>query len=351
MLSSVFIERLEKNSKEEVIEKSGLAQVIEHSKYKKKKKKEIYMAITNKRNIISFLNMKGGVGKTTLCRELAVFLYQIRQQSVLLIDIDPQSNCTQSLFDRHGIYSRYGIAEGEDKLIKREDSEKLPSIEYVFSKSKGYLSTNNTNNIIQNLDTTIINESKSAKLDIIPGHLDTIFMEREMCSGAAENRLNDFIDKYDLKNEYDYIFIDCPPTYSFYTIAAALSSDFYFVPVKPDAYSLLGLDLLERVMEDLKIGNRKHFEQQPIDNLGFIFTMVGDEKGYEKNIDQIKKSLRNRGIYSFQNEFPFYSKVSTGKLSKFIIDREDATLYEKLESICDEFEERVGKYNGSNGDS
>lgn len=301
----------------------------------------------NKRNIISFLNMKGGVGKTTLCKEMAVFLYQIKKKSILVIDIDPQSNCTQSLFDRHDIYSRYGINDGEANLIEKVDSEKLPSIEYVFSKAKGYLTTGNMSNIIQNLDTKFINETESIKLDIIPGHLDTVFMERETSTGAAENRLNDFIDSYSLKDKYDYIFIDCPPTYSFYTIAATLSSDFYFVPVKPDAYSLLGLDLLERVIKDLKLGNRMHFENQPIDNLGFIFTMSGDEKGYEKNMKQIRNSLESKRIYSFQSEFPFYSKVSTGRLSKFIIDREDATLYEKLESICDEFEERVGNYNES----
>lgn len=299
----------------------------------------------SKRNIISFLNMKGGVGKTTLCREVAAFLYEIKNKNILIIDIDPQSNCTQSFFERHGIYERYGIVDKkEDKFIKKEDSEKLPSIENVFSKSKGYLSNKDISRIIQNLDSRYV-QDKQVKIDIIPGHLDTVFMEREMCTGSAENRLNNFIVQYKLKDDYDYIFIDCPPTYSFYTIAAALSSDFYVVPVKPDAYSLLGLDLLERVVEDLRIGNIQNFELKPIDNLGVIFTMVGDIKGFEKNIEGIRQTLENENIYGFENEFPFYQKVSTGKLSKFIIDREDATLYEKLENICDEFEERVGRYN------
>ncbi len=77
-------------------------------------------------------------------------------------------------------------------------------------------------------------------------------MERETVSGAAEQKLNNFVESNDLKNKYDYIFIDCPPTYSFYTIAAFFASDVYIVPVVPDAYSLLGVNLLEDVVKHAK---------------------------------------------------------------------------------------------------
>src|SRR5699024_4576828 len=55
-----------------------------------------------KGNIVSFLNMKGGVGKTTLCKEIGYFLYKERKKKVLFIDVDPQANLTQSIFKRFG---------------------------------------------------------------------------------------------------------------------------------------------------------------------------------------------------------------------------------------------------------
>lgn len=281
------------------------------------------------KNIISFLNMKGGVGKTTLCKEMALFLSQKEGNKVLVIDIDPQSNCTQSFFERYDILS---LDEG---MI--EESKKLPSINNIFMTQPSKLSDVCIKDIICEL---------TANLHIIPGELETIFMERETASGAAEQKLLNFIAEHDLSNEYTYIFIDCPPTYSFYTISALLASSFYFVPIKPDAYSLLGLDLLERVVKDLKKAYRSNFEVKPINNLGVVFTMIGGtaSTGYETNRKAIKDAYHNipsNDIYFFNNDFPRYDKLSTGKLETFIIDRDDKKLYGEFSNLCYEFEERV----------
>jgi chromosome partitioning protein len=275
--------------------------------------------------IISFLNMKGGVGKTTLCIEMALFLseYYHDKKNVLVIDIDPQSNST------HSFYERFEIVDLENPLF---DMESLPSINKVF-----------TNSFMREtkIEEAILELTKN--LHLLPGDLGTVFMDRETSTGAAEQRLLNFIIDNDLKNKYDYIFIDCPPTYSFYTVSALLSSDFYFVPVKPDAYSILGLDLLERVVADLKRGYRFIFDNKPIKNLGVIFTMVGGSNitGIRRNINYIKEAFKDKGIYFFKNEFRRVDKLATGKLSTFIIDREDASLIEELKNICIEFMERV----------
>lgn len=195
------------------------------------------------RNVISFLNMKGGVGKTTLCKEIATYLSEVEHKKVLVIDIDPQSNCTQSFFERFKILRVVDEENNEQHLVKRENINELPSIDKLFSKSKYGLKLVEKESVIKNLSDT---------LDIIPGDLDTVFMERETGTGAAEQKMTNFIQTNNLREAYDYIFIDCPPTYSFYTVAALLASDFYFVPLKPDAYSLLGLDLLLRVVNDMK---------------------------------------------------------------------------------------------------
>lgn len=79
----------------------------------------------NNKNVISFLNMKGGVGKTTLCKEMALYLSEKKNRSVLVIDIDPQSNCTQSFFERYDILNVNG------GII--EDSKQLASINNIFT--------------------------------------------------------------------------------------------------------------------------------------------------------------------------------------------------------------------------
>lgn len=284
----------------------------------------------NKKNIISFLNMKGGVGKTTLCKEIAMYLSS-NNKKVLVIDIDPQSNCTQSFFERFDI-----INLNEDNMIEKKDN--LPSIDNLLSQSNTKLYEIKLVDVILEL---------TDKLHLIPGDLDTVFIERETGTGANENKLVNFIEEFKLKDQYDYIFIDCPPTYSFYTVSALKSSDFYFVPLKPDAYSLLGLDLLERVIDDLRKTYRTAFKNKPLYNLGVIFTMVGGSalKGMGKNILDTKNAFKDSDIYFFKNNFPKIEKLATVKLSKFIIDREDGNLLKNLKEICKEFEERIDYHN------
>lgn len=284
-----------------------------------------------KRNIIAFLNMKGGVCKTTLCKEIALCLSNINKKKILIIDMDPQSNCTQSFFERYNV-----LGKEEGQLITNSDS--LPSIENIFSQNAGKLEQATLNKIIYHLEDN---------LHIIPGELHAIFMERETGSGAAEQKLNNFIENNCLKEQYDYIFIDCPPTYSFYTIATFFACDLYLVPVVPDAYSLLGVDLLEEVVRHAKNTYKANFQCKPLDNLGIIFTKIPHEyrAGIQNNIAQIKETLSNKGIYIFENYFMKSDKIITSQLSKFIIDRQDESLKKNIIEICNEFEREVKKYN------
>ena len=171
-------------------------------------------------------------------------------------------------------------------------------------------------------------------------------MERETASGTAEQKLFNIIDEFKLKEDYEYIFIDCPPTYSFYTVSALLVANYYLVPVVPDIYSLLGLDLLERVVADLKESHRVNFINHTIGNLGVVLTKVPKtpNKGMINNIESIKRNFNT--IYFFENVFIKTDKLATSKLATFIIDREDEELIERLSNICKEFERRVGIEDG-----
>lgn len=281
-----------------------------------------------KRNIVAFLNMKGGVCKTSLCKEIALYLSEVYQKKILVIDIDPQSNCTQSFFERYKIFS------GE--LIT--DTSNIQSIQKIFSPSIGRLEKPSLDEIILQL---------SDNLHIVPGELETIFMERETASGVAEQKLRNFIEDNQLQESYDYILIDCPPTYSFYTITALLATDLYLVPVTPDAYSLLGVNLLQEVIIHLKDNYKSSFREKPLDNLGIIFTKITKRPrtGIKNNMRQIKEAYADQNMPFFENSYLKADKIATAKLSTFILDRKDEALKENMKKICEEFISKVGEYN------
>ncbi|KEI92422.1 ParA family protein [Clostridium botulinum] len=285
--------------------------------------------LNDNKNIVSFLNMKGGVCKTTLCKEMALNLTQNYNKRILVIDIDPQSNCTQSFYERYNIIKN----NDDDELIKEKST--LPSIENIFTKSSGRLTEPNLKQIIYELDSA---------LHIIPGSLDTIFMERETTNGSDQRLLN-FIKEKELDKKYDYIFIDCPPTYSFYTVSALLASNYYLVPLVPDIYSLLGLNLLEDVVMNLSHAYKSIVEHNPIENLGVIFTKVpvNPLKNMDRNIVQIRQAFKH--LYFFENNFQNSDKLATNKLETFIIDRDDSALLSNINSICEEFEKRMRELN------
>lgn len=279
--------------------------------------------------VISFINMKGGVAKTTLCREMANNISlqyydneEDRPLKVLLIDIDPQSNLTQALGERYNT----------EKLVGA-------SIENIFNtKTTGY-----------DLDKIIVKLNDN--LDIVPGELKTIFLERAHNTTTAQKLLN-FIEEHDLKDIYDYIFIDCPPTYSIYTEMAFFCSDYYLVPVIPDAFSALGVDLLERVVADIVYNNRRTiFRLHKPKSLGIIFTRVDKKQKpvQETHMSALPKAdiVRKNELYIFKNQFTESNKISTSNFDKLINDRHDNALTNMLDEICSEFLDRIEELDKS----
>ncbi|WP_440603287.1 ParA family protein [Bacillus sp. GB_SG_008] len=282
--------------------------------------------------VISFINMKGGVGKTTLCKEVGLYLSERYQHQngepvkVLLIDIDPQSNLTQSLLERFGKETTF-FKEGGEVDYKC-------SVDNIFKQDMVGLAKKH---VILEL---------SDNLDIIPGELETIFLQRQQNS-STPNKLMDYIIDNKLKREYDYIFLDCPPTYSVYTEMSFYVSDYYLVPAVPDAYSVLGVDLLERVVKDIVHNQRngifKYFQPK---NLGVIWTRVDlsrkpKQQEYIEGLEFADIVLEN-DVHIFNSKFFESHKLSTSPFEKTIVDRNDERLNEMITAICDEIIGRIG---------
>ncbi|HCA7519483.1 TPA: ParA family protein, partial [Staphylococcus pseudintermedius] len=124
----------------------------------------------------------------------------------------------------------------------------------------------------------VLEANEEAELSIIPGTLSAVFLNRSNDVSAMESAIHNFIDTYNLEEVYDFILIDCPPTYSLYTVAAILPSDYYIIPVKPDAYSVLGIEMLEKVIGKIKSTNSIYFKDRALKNLGIIFSTIDNNK-------------------------------------------------------------------------
>ena len=157
--------------------------------------------------IISVANQKGGVGKTTTTINLSTFLAK-KGRKVLLIDADPQGNATSGLgAEKEVEYSTYDVLVGE-----------IP-IEEVIEKT-----------IIKNLL-------------ICPSNINLAGAEVELVSMMSrEQRLKEKVDE--VKDKFDYILIDCPPSLGLITLNAFTASDSVLIPVQCEYYALEGLGQL-----------------------------------------------------------------------------------------------------------
>ena len=166
--------------------------------------------------VISFINMKGGVGKTTLCISIGEYLANYKDKKVLIIDIDPQFNATQSFMGKHDKISEYLSLVKQRKTIKR-----------IFE----------VNDSIYDEDAVLKKEdviySVYPNLDIIPGDINIMF-EHNTVDTIRLIRIRNFIEDNKLREIYDYIFIDCPPTISMYTEASIMASTHYIMPMRID---------------------------------------------------------------------------------------------------------------------
>lgn len=223
---------------------------------------------------ITFINMKGGVGKTTTAVNVGYTIAKQYNKRVLLIDMDPQMNATQYTLNNTQVReilnkpsnTVYGILSPTNdypKIVGEVDQEeKLDPKDYIYNIREHF--------------------------DIIPSHLELMSLnlnERPL-------KLKKFIES-ELKDSYDVIILDCPPTISGYTKLSLLSSDSYIVPMKTDYLSFFGLPLLENYISTLKADFEKDLEF-----MGIILTMVrtdwriyGDVKNLIKKEPRWKNKL------------------------------------------------------------
>lgn len=186
--------------------------------------------------VITFINMKGGVGKTTLAVNVAYTLSKVEGKKVILIDMDPQMNATQ-----------YTLTEPQMNEILDDRNKSVYgclSPDYqTNSVLKGY-EQRKEEKWIFNVDNTF---------DIIPSSLHIMTLNL----AAGPYKLRQYIQN-ELSEKYDIVIIDCPPTISEYTKVSLLASDMYLVPMKAEPLSVFGLPMLENYVKETIQGQFEH---------------------------------------------------------------------------------------------
>ena len=203
--------------------------------------------------IISVANQKGGVGKTTTTVNLGTILAKKRKK-VLLIDADPQGNATSGLgVEKEVEYSTYDLLVGEKPV---ED---------------------------------VMQETIIKNLKLCPANMDLAGAEVELVSMMSrEQRLKEKLDK--VKDDFDYILIDCPPSLGLITLNSFTASDSVLIPVQCEYFALEGLGQLLNTVNLVK----KHLNKN-IQIEGALLTMYDIRTNLSNQVvKEVKKYFDNK---------------------------------------------------------
>lgn len=204
-------------------------------------------------NIIAIANQKGGVGKTTTSVNLAASL-GVLEKKVLLVDADPQANATSGL----------GI---EVDAVEKGSYQVL---EHTVTAKEAIVATNSPN------------------LDLIPAHIDLVAIEIELVDKTnREMMLRKALEP--IKDEYDYILIDCAPSLGLITLNALTAANSVIIPIQCEYFALEGLG---KLLNTIKSIQKIHNPDLGIE--GMLLTMYDSRLRLSNQVvDEVKKHFGN----------------------------------------------------------
>ncbi|MGA6118713.1 ParA family protein [Sphingobacterium anhuiense] len=298
--------------------------------------------------VISVINYKGGVGKTTLTSNLSAELAK-RGHKVLMVDLDPQTSLTFSFIRPDEWSQKYA----DDCTIKNW---------FKINKKKKV----DFNDLILKLP---IANTLLGELDLISSHLDLINIDLELAtqlSGAnlAQAKAN-FLKVHrsllkgieQLNTDYDFVIIDCPPNFNIVTKNAIVASNYILIPAKPDYLSTLGIDYLMRSVNKLISDYNDYCKVEDNDDeeiyslidpqvLGVLFTMVQFYAGIpiqaqRQYINQTKKlGISTFKDYIRENKTIFSDAPQYG-IPVVLSNHSRSDISDEIRTFVNDFESKV----------
>jgi|TARA_B110000046_G_C13019615_1_gene410415 chromosome partitioning protein len=211
------------------------------------------------RKIISVINQKGGVGKTTTVINLATALAELGKK-ILVIDLDPQGNATTGL----------GVSNNDDD-------------KNIY---KIIIGQNNLNNCIQ--------ASCVKNLDLIGSNVNLSGLEVETASDPKRAfLLKEILEKNEnIFSQYENIFIDCPPSLSLLTVMSLVVADELLVPLQTEFFALEGISQLVKTIERIKINLNPSLNIR-----GILLTMFDKRNKLSNQVDEEARKYFKDKVY------------------------------------------------------
>lgn len=249
---------------------------------------------------VAIINMKGGVGKTTLSLNLAFYLSQIEKKRVLLLDLDPQANATI-------------VGMSESELTKHKAGKKT-MVDLFINCYKQYGPFPHTEQenieLKEYLHESYISDDKKSYLHIIPSDILLSSVLKGVNLGPFDlNRL--IIDEAEKK--YDYIIVDCAPTHSILTTLALNATGAVLIPVMSDSFGIYGVKLMNQVLEE-----HKYDYGNEIEIVGLVFTMWEPKKEHQLTFStKIIKNWGKKFTFNIKIVKSDWYKIANGKRVPF----------------------------------
>ncbi len=203
--------------------------------------------------VISIATQKGGTGKTTTSISLAAGLARLHQKKVLLVDIDSQANSSKVLLPRY---------------------QQLKEDETIWTT-------------VLNRNPLPVHQTNIPNLEIVPAHilLSNADVELTTAKDHREARLRYQLER--IKDQYDYVFIDCPPALGWLTINAFTASDKVLAVIEPGYFELDSIAQLNKTLDEVR-----HIFHPDLEILGYLFTKSDSTINSRESLKLLRQAYR-----------------------------------------------------------
>lgn len=277
-----------------------------------------------KATVISLVNMKGGVGKTTVAVNLAAHLARDHGKRVLLVDLDPQTNASLSLMPEKA-WEQWAAEHGTMADVFELDAKR----KHHDDDGRGKLKHCIVHDVV----------SEIPGLDLVPSHLRLTFLDLDLAARPGRERI--FTRKLaKVIDDYDVILCDCPPNLQTATQNALYASDWFLVPMQPDYLSSVGLGLLLDRLDFLK--EELEFK---IRCLGVVFTRVrGHVTFHQETMARLPGEKGFKKLHFFKTVIPENITISEAPMEAKPVALYDGSApgAEAFRALATEIVQRLG---------